>query len=185
MANDTMGNAFVFDRGNGAIRRVDAATGKVTTIKIKTKWRLFSKGLDLDDLLPRIYFMAAHKDRGLVVSLGNAVAQIGLDGILVVVAGDIDEAGDGDGPARAARFNAPFALAVAENGDIFVCDSGNHTVRRLTPSGEVSTVAGVAHQRALEMGTGGLLDAPHRIAILGPTTLALISRNALLKLSLP
>jgi DNA-binding beta-propeller fold protein YncE len=47
-----------------------------------------------------------------------------------------------DGPAEAARFNTPRGLAVDAAGSILVADAGNHRVRRITPDGAVTTVAG-------------------------------------------
>jgi hypothetical protein len=51
---------------------------------------------------------------------------------------------DGVGPA--ARFNEPWGIAVGPGGHIFITDSGNHTIRKLSPGGEVSTLAGAAGQ---------------------------------------
>src|SRR5262249_538269 len=50
--------------------------------------------------------------------------------------------GEGEGPPWATRFNGRNALAVAPDGTVFVADSRNHRIRRLAPSGHVSTEAG-------------------------------------------
>jgi DNA-binding beta-propeller fold protein YncE len=49
-----------------------------------------------------------------------------------------------DGQGSAARLNAPMAAVMAPGGDVFVADTQNHVIRRITTSGEVSTFAGLA-----------------------------------------
>jgi len=50
--------------------------------------------------------------------------------------------GCADGKGNLAKFNTPSSLAVNKVGDIFVCDFGNNKIRKITPEGVVSTVAG-------------------------------------------
>ena len=57
-----------------------------------------------------------------------------------------------DGPADQALFSSPFGLALDAAGGVIVADAGNHAIRRISPDGVVTTVAG---------GNGtGLLDGP-------------------------
>ncbi len=65
------------------------------------------------------------------------------DGVALIVAGDADAgfAGDG-GPISEARFAIPQSFAIADDGRIFVADSGNHRIRVISTGGEVSTFAG-------------------------------------------
>lgn len=60
------------------------------------------------------------------------------------LAGSAGVAGSADGNGNAARFNYPAHLAVEASGVIYVADSQNHTIRRISPSGGVTTVAGTA-----------------------------------------
>jgi DNA-binding beta-propeller fold protein YncE len=52
--------------------------------------------------------------------------------------------GSNDGPAGSAHFNAPRGIASAPDGSVYVADTGNHTIRRISPDGIVTTVAGPA-----------------------------------------
>jgi hypothetical protein len=59
-----------------------------------------------------------------------------------------------DGPAAAARFNHPTGLAFDPAGNLYVADTGNHTIRKLTPAGVVSTLAGSPGQSGSVDGVG-------------------------------
>lgn len=70
--------------------------------------------------------------------------------------GPFVEPGHRDGPADQAQFHLPFDIAVDGKGNVVVADSGNHMIRRITPSGVVETVAG--------SGEEGVRDGPAREA---------------------
>jgi DNA-binding beta-propeller fold protein YncE len=63
-------------------------------------------------------------------------------------------AGATDGPALQARFRGPRGIAVDAAGTVYVADSDNYTIRRITPDGVVSTLAGTAGARGQADGTG-------------------------------
>ena len=71
-------------------------------------------------------------------------------------AGVAGEAGSDDGPFHSARFHSPRGIAAAPDGSIYVADTGNHTIRRITASG-VTTVAGLA-------GSPGWFDGPAAVS---------------------
>src|SRR5947209_5027480 len=71
----------------------------------------------------------------------------------IYVAGN-GSVGSADGPGFAAQFNDPLAIAVDVTGNIYVADHGNHTIRKVTPAGEVTTLAGVAGSAGSADGTG-------------------------------
>jgi hypothetical protein len=74
----------------------------------------------------------------------HTIRKITPAGIVSTVAGSTGLAGSADGIGAAARFNSPNGIAVDSNGNFFVADSGNHTIRKITPNGAVTTFAGLA-----------------------------------------
>lgn len=90
-----------------------------------------------------------------VADTGNhVIRRIEPDGSVSTLAGVAGHAGATDGPSAVARFNGPRALAVEASGSLLVADTGNHALRRVSPSGWVTTVAGVPGSAGLSDGTG-------------------------------
>jgi serine/threonine protein kinase/sugar lactone lactonase YvrE len=84
-----------------------------------------------------------------------------------IIVGAIGVAGASDGLGSQARFSSPSALAVDSAGYIYVADMGNNTIRKISPSGDVRTLAGMAG-KAGEIdgeGAGARFTAPSGIAV--------------------
>jgi sugar lactone lactonase YvrE len=82
---------------------------------------------------------------------GFRVRRIAPDGRVSTLAGT-GEPGYRDGPALTAEFDVPIGVAVDGRGNVYVVDSGAHRIRRISPEGVVSTVAG--------SGAAGYADGP-------------------------
>ncbi len=103
----------------------------------------------LDDMGPQARFSwymglswDSRRGRLLVAGArGNTVYALTLDGEATTIAGG-RAPGHADGTGPAASFNMPMGLCTARNGDVLVADSGNNLIRRITPGGAVTTVAG-------------------------------------------
>jgi sugar lactone lactonase YvrE len=79
----------------------------------------------------------------LASGFGSRVRKVSPDGIITTVAGIGPPGFAGDnGPAREAQLNSPFAVAVDSLGNLFISDWGNHRVRKVSPDGIITTVAG-------------------------------------------
>lgn len=93
-----------------------------------------------------------------VGELGNSVIRkISPQGATSLFAGSLERPGSADGAGAAAQFNQPIGLCFDQLGNLYVADENNHTIRKITPAGVVSTVAGIA-------GQAGAADGPVQVA---------------------
>ena len=84
----------------------------------------------------------------------NTIRKIALDGNVTTFAGLAGHHGSLDGQGGAARFFAPFGIAVDKDGNVYVSEVGNCTIRKITPGGQVSTLAGLAGNPGNNDGVG-------------------------------
>jgi type 1 glutamine amidotransferase/sugar lactone lactonase YvrE len=96
----------------------------------------------------------------------NTVRKITADGVVTALAGSPIDSGSADGTGTAARFSALSGIAVDALGSLYVTDTGNHTIRKITAAGVVSTLAGLAGSRGAEdgMGSAARFSSPWGIA---------------------
>jgi streptogramin lyase len=86
-------------------------------------------------------------------SQNNAIRKITTNGVVTTFAGQLGIPGALDASGTNALFNSPCGLAFDSGGNLYVSDTGNNIIRKVTPAGAVSTVAGAA-------GSGGFGDGP-------------------------
>src|SRR5258708_35961383 len=74
--------------------------------------------------------------------------------------------GSADGTGSAARFYGPAGVATDSSGNVYVADTSNHTIRKITPAGVVTTLAGLAVNAGSADGTGSAaqFDYPSGVA---------------------
>jgi sugar lactone lactonase YvrE len=88
----------------------------------------------------------------IVDSTFDTIRKVSPDGSVSLLAGSPGHAGSADGTGTAARFNAPQGIAIDADGSLILADTGNDTIRRITPAGAVTTIAG----KAGIAGSGGI-----------------------------
>jgi sugar lactone lactonase YvrE len=162
------GIAYVADTFNYSIRKI---TGDLVTTLAGAP----NRGANIDGpaSVARFtypYGIVAAPDGTLFVTdggLGTPIRRVSPSGVVTTFAGSYAEAGSADGPGAAARFRGASALAFGPNGVLYVADTLNHTVRAITPDGEVSTVAGAAGQNGFANGPAAdaRFDEPAGIAV--------------------
>src|SRR5262249_26562332 len=84
----------------------------------------------------------------------STIRKITLTGIVSIMAGSPGVFGSADGSGTNALFASPQGVAVDASGNIFVADTGNSTIRKVTSGGLVTTVAGAAGNPGNADGTG-------------------------------
>jgi len=109
-------------------------------------------------MLGTIYALTVDIDGTVFVATTSALYVIAPSaGFVANLAGSRSERGCVDGGGLDALFNDPHGCAVASDGSLLVADTGNHRLRRVTPHGTVSTVAGGEGGFADGMGTAARL----------------------------
>ena len=100
-------------------------------------------------------------------SRNHAIRKITAGGAVTTFAGQLGVAGTANGTGAAAQFNSPCGLAFDTGGNLFVSDTGNSTIRKITSAGAVTTLAGVAGSSAFLNGTAGgaLFNSPLGLAV--------------------
>lgn len=84
----------------------------------------------------------------------NTIRKITPAGVVTTLAGLAGNPGSDDGSGSVARFDRPRGLACDGSGNLYVADGNNQTIRKITPAGAVTTLAGMADQAGGEDGTG-------------------------------
>lgn len=155
LAVNATGTLYVGDYGNHTIRAITPA-GAVSTLAGSPGVAGYADGSG-----------AAARFRGngglAVNSVGDVfvadwenfvVRRISPAGVVTTFAGTAGASGSLDGTGAAARFSNPNGLVIDAAGNLFLADWGNHTVRRITPAGVVSTLAGTPGALGSADGTG-------------------------------
>lgn len=127
------GDLYVADRAHHRILRVHPNGSVETVIPAGTPAQLKE---------PRAVVFDAARSVLYVADTGNHVIRRLAGGGAVEILAGSGRPGDADGSGAAARLHHPTGLALDREGNLYVADSGNHKIRKVTPAGAVTTVAG-------------------------------------------
>lgn len=154
LAADPDGNIY-FVENSGTLRRVTPA-GVVTTIAGVNAQRDSVDGIGTDARFNEPYGIAIDLDRNLYVTdyMAHTIRKITPTGVVTTLAGKAGQKGFADGVGSVARFDSPAGIGVDRRGNIYIADEGNHIIRKITPTGVVSTIAGIVGEAGHENGAG-------------------------------
>jgi sugar lactone lactonase YvrE len=174
IALDAATNLYVADNGNQVIRKITPA-GVVTTLAGSPTNAGYADGTNGAARFANPSGIAADAAGNLYVSdFGNCVVRkITPGGLVSTFAGNPATNGSADGSNTLARFLLPCGVAVDSSSNVYVADTGNHTIRKITPMGVVTTLAGLADIPGANDGTNSAAQFcfPHGIAVDASTNL--------------
>ncbi|OHE78890.1 MAG: hypothetical protein A3G75_09890, partial [Verrucomicrobia bacterium RIFCSPLOWO2_12_FULL_64_8] len=166
IAVDKTGNVYLADSGNRLIRKI-SPQGVVTTIAGNTHLVGSVDGIETAvsfDSPSGIAVDAAGNvfvaDRG-----AHTVRKVSPSGFVTTIAGQTGVAGPTDGMGPAARFSYPSGLAIDAEGTLYVADTGGHIIRKVSPAGQVTTLAGTVRNSGAADGTAASFNDPSGVAV--------------------
>jgi len=166
---------YISDTGNNAIRRVDLTTGIITTVAgTGTAGYAGDGGAATSALLNYPWGIALGGDGSLYIAdlSNNCVRKLTTAGTISTVAGTGARGYGGDaGPATLATLNVPAGVVVDVAGNLYVADSGNHLVRKVSAAtGIIQSIAGTSNATSGDGGpaNGAQLDGPYALFLDGP-----------------
>ena len=157
-ALDQHGNIYIADLKNDRIRRVDASTGTITTVAgTDEHWYSGDGGPATESMLASpIAVTVSHKGDLYIADHRNSRIRVvdAATGIITTVAGVGEQGFLGDGgPATLAAISLPRDVVLDAEGSLYIADGANNRIRKVSPDGTITTVAGTA--RAEFSGDGG------------------------------
>lgn len=190
LAVDSAGNLYIADSNSYRVRRV-SPDGIISTVAGSGEWGFCGYGRPATSAQVLSFALAVDGSGNLYIAdcdctwdgTGNSrVRKVSADGIITSVAGTGDAGFSGDGgPAISAQLNGADALAVDTAGNLYIGDYGNFRIRKVSPSGTISTVAGGAPYPAASNPSGGAagvtLDSADNLLIVDSTAVNKITAD--------
>ena len=171
IAIDSAGNIYIADTDNYRVRKVSAATGLITTLAGNGSFTVSGLGgpATAAGIGAPVAVAVDNAQNVYILTLTTLSKVSASNGTISLIAGtgEAGFAGDG-GPATAARFDRAYGVAVDSLGNIYIADSGNDRIRKISPAGDISTVAGTGEAGFAGDGgpaTSAQLNGPDCVAV--------------------
>ena len=165
---DSSGNIFIGDGANGTVRRITSA-GAVTTFVGTAGSQGSTDGTGAGAMFYRPAGIARDANNNLYVAdpVANTIRKITTGGVVTTLAGYSAVVGANDNTGSLAGFRGPSGVVADSSGNLFIADTGNHTIRKVTPAGVVTTFAGLAGTAGSTnaTGTSARFNSPNGLAI--------------------
>ena len=164
LTTDINGNIFIADTHNNLIRKINSKGNVTTLLGINEKYEDYGGKFPLLDYPSGI---AVDKIGNIYIadSFHNKIRKLAPNGSLSIIAGN-GAAGNEDGIGNSATFYIPEGLAFDSKGNLYVADTFNNMIRKISADGKVITLAGQKKK--------GLINGPGKTAaFLHPTSLAI------------
>ena len=154
LAVDSAGNVYVADSGNNTIRKITSAGVVTTLVGLAGNWGS-TDGTGSAARFNNPCGVAVDSTGNVYVAdtFNNTIRKVTPAGVVTTLAGSVVSAGSADGTGSAAQFFWPEGVAVDSTGIVYVADLSSSTIRKITPAGAVTTLAGLAGS------TGGTVNA--------------------------
>ncbi len=166
VAVDNAGNLYVTDWYNCTVRKI-SPTGVVSTLAGSPGSVGSSDGTGSAARFNYPYGVAVDGAGNVYVAdfYNSTIRKITSSGVVSTLAGLAGIAGSADGIGSDARLHYPYGMAVDSSGNVYVGDEGNNTIRKITPGGAVSTLAGSAGLAGSADGAGSAARFDHPLGV--------------------
>lgn len=167
VAVDDAGNLFVAHTVGNTILKLTAAGAITTLAGAEASGYADGAGVAARFNYPRGLAVDPAGNVCVADTRNHVIRVVTPAGVVTTLAGSPGHAGSADGSGGAARFSAPRGVAIGRGGIVFVADTDNHTIRRVTPSGRVLTLAGSPGLAgsADGKGTAARFSGPRSVAV--------------------
>jgi hypothetical protein len=175
VALDTEGNLYVTDTGNNTIRQVTpvGTNWVVTTLAGRAGVLGSANGTGTNALFYRPFGVAVDSAGNVYVAdtYNDTIRKVTRAGVVTTLAGLAGTAGFVNGTGSGAQFNTPWGVAVDGATNVYVADAVNDAIRKITPAGVVTTLAGGTSGTNDGTGSAARFHTPEYVAVDSATNL--------------